>query len=193
MIIRLWNCYIVEGICELHENILFASLMKCTKVASLDWKFSFFNDKVARLVFIDIFCNSSLNFIRKITIAGFNCFKVYMNWINEKDQSAISSRMPDSSLKQLGTAKAELDNIEGWATLWDICFQCEIQIIREHAKEYLVSLFDKLCNKQKLKRKEITQKALATSLDNLKDLSNVAQAKIALSIIDSLIEKYFTS
>ena len=173
--LKLWKCYIEESFCSAHADILFSSMTKETSPSTLDGRFILLSDKVAKTVFEELLCGTGVS---KLTLCGFACFKTYMNWINQREPVLTSK-----------TLKSALELHEGLPTLWGIAFQSDVVAIKEQAKEFLVNLVDKLCTKNKTKRREITEKGLESALNNVKDLGNVQQTQIALNIIDSIIEK----
>jgi len=174
--LKLWKIYIENSLCEAHADILFTAMMREQKSTYGDLKFILFNEKVAKSVFEELLCSTSGTL--KLTPCGFQCFKTFMNWLNRPSQvSAVKS------------GKNILDNYQGLSTLWDISFQSEVNIIKEQSRDFLVYLIEKLCQQNRVKRKEITEKALETALDKVKDTGNAIQTRTALLILNSIIEK----
>ena len=164
--------------------------MKENKPPHYENKFALLNDKVARTFFEEILCSPAPAAISKLTQVGFGCFKNYMLWVNQKELSYVGVKSVYDPPAKQQPAKFTLDNYQGLSTLLAIAFRSEVPAIREQANEFLVFFIDKLCLRSKLRRREITEKAFELALDNVKDLSNVQQVRIALKIIDSIIERY---
>ena len=186
---KLWKCYVEDSICEQHSDILFSSLMKEPKTSHYESKYMLLQDKVARAFFEEILCNPDPLAIARITQVGFACFKSYMLWANQKELSSPSSYNSKGVYDTASTDKLVLTNFQGLSTLWVIAFQSASPIIREQARDFLVNFIDKLCTKYKKRRAELTEKALETALDNVKDLEDIGQTRTALQITDSIIEK----
>jgi hypothetical protein len=154
-------------------------------------KFAFLPDRAARCFFEETLCRSSPACIAKMTQLGFDCFKVYLTWANDKEIANPAWGGTDPILaKPAPPVKTLIERLQGWSLLWNIAFQAEMAAVREHAKTCLVDVMEKLCIKYKAKRKEVVQRALETALDHVKDLSNARQAQIALKIIEAIIDKY---
>ena len=187
-LLKLWKCYVEDSLCEQHSDILFVSLMKEPKQSFHvgGSKYVLFQDKTARTLFEELLCNTTPLAIARLTPVGFACFKSYMMWANSKELSTVKT-MYDTPTKQ--PQVAPLENFQGLSTLWVIAFQSTVPTIREQAKEFLVNFIDKICAKHRTKRAEITEKALETALDNVKDAGDVQQVRIALQIVESIIEK----
>eukprot|EP01022_Parablepharisma_sp_SALTPOND_P031230 TRINITY_DN78_c0_g1_i1.p1 TRINITY_DN78_c0_g1~~TRINITY_DN78_c0_g1_i1.p1 ORF type:complete len:2462 (-),score=272.77 TRINITY_DN78_c0_g1_i1:2173-9558(-) len=173
----LWRSYVENAFCESHADILFNSMMKEVKASYADHKFVLFSDKVAQAVFEELLCAPEAG-ITKLTPFGFACFRTYMLWINQREPVTPSK-----------VQKSVLELYQGFPTLWSIAFHSEVNAIKGQAKEFLVNLIDRICLRSKIRRREITEKALEVALDNVKDLENVAQIKTALDIINSIIGK----
>jgi hypothetical protein len=184
----LWKAYVEETVSEQHANILFTSLMKENIPAGVGNKFLLLQDKVAKGFFDEVLCHGSLSLCGHRTPSGFTCFKTYLNWVNEK-LLLPSTYIPGSQLT--GTEeKAPLEQFQGLKALWVFAFQTEMRSIRDQAVELLVSIIEKLCTKFKTQRAQITEQALATALATLDDSRNGGRVRMALEIIDAIIERH---
>ncbi len=190
-LLKLWKCYVEESFCEQHSDILFAALMKEPKSAHYGEKYVLMRDTVARTVFEEILCNPAPAAIARITPMGFVCFKNYMLWVNQRELAPANGKSAYDFSKHNNQQEERFvpENIQGLATLWVVAFQSRVPAIREQARDFLVNFVDKMGAKYRKKRAEVTEKALATALDNVRDLGDLEQVRIALQIIDSVIEK----
>ncbi len=188
-LLRLWVCYVERAVCEQHANILYAALGKEHNPTRIEDKFVLFHDKTAKMFFDQVFCGPEHSVLRRLTQSGFACFKVFMQWANEKETiptnfNSISNGTKSESLHPL------LESFQGLPTLWTIAFESEREEIREQAREFLVSIVDTLCTKHKPRRREVTEKALQTALDPARCGTDPKRIKTALRIVDGIIEKY---
>eukprot|EP01022_Parablepharisma_sp_SALTPOND_P023266 TRINITY_DN4870_c0_g1_i1.p1 TRINITY_DN4870_c0_g1~~TRINITY_DN4870_c0_g1_i1.p1 ORF type:complete len:1060 (+),score=117.99 TRINITY_DN4870_c0_g1_i1:769-3948(+) len=172
-VLVLWECYVQHGICEAHSDMLFNIVTKESKDPKDSNRFTLFQDKVAKVFFDQILCAAS-SVSAKLTENGFECFKKYMEWANEKD--FVPGR--------------EYTNIQGLDSLWGICFESPYEQLQNKAKDYLVDVIEQQCDRYKQKRRDIIANALETALSNAnKDLTSTAKIKTALKIIAALIER----
>lgn len=170
--LKLWRCYIEEGLCEEHSDILFNAMMMETKYKQNH--FVLVEDKVARAVFDELLCSPADN-LSQLNSSGFLCFRKYMTWVYRKDTVSVQS---------LG-----LKGNKGFKMLWTILFQTKNEQLKEQAKELLVAFIDNMCQQSRTKRKEIIETALEFALDNVKNVEDVEQTKIALQIINAIIDR----
>jgi len=169
--LKLWKCYIEERLCEEHSDILFEAMQ--VEAKNRQKKFVLLNDKVARVVFDELLCNPVS--IPYLNSCGFLCFNKYMKWIYLKESTNIQA--------------PGLKGNQGFRTLWTILFQAKSEQLKKQVKEFLVIFIDDMCQKNRGKRKEFTETALEFALDNVKHVEDVEQTKIALEIINAIINK----
>lgn len=184
-LLRLWKCYVDEGLCESHSKLLFLALENEQKSNNVGSRFALFQDDTATYFFNEILCN--INLVKtKLTQSEFALFKIYMLWANEKEQP---SPIKDTQQKEAVVTKSPLENIKGLPTLWTISFNKELPAISEQGRNFIVEIVERLLLRFKGKRKEITEKALEMALNQVKDVTNLQDVRIALNIIDAIIER----
>ena len=186
-LLRLWKCYVEEGLCDTHSNILFLALENEQKTANLGSRFALLQDDTAIFFFNEILCNAKPSKVQ-LTQSQFALFKIYMMWANEKELT-LANIYKDTQQKDNLINKSPLESIRGLSTLWTISFNKELPAISEQGRNCIVEIVEKLLLKTKGKRKEITEKVMEMSLNQIKDITNLQDVHTALNIIDAIIER----